>query len=358
MSVATAGACAPHPPPVDPRSPFEIDDPRAQPGYVAPVAPETSSVARRVDAAASPAAPCTTLRLFRVHAVGAAHRLDGKLVEVLDREAAGDAVTLAAGDVLVAGDGCVLDRGIRLRGVGDPSADELAGAAPLTLWAAGRTPPKPPTHVGLAVKVSALGAGVDVAVPLGGRVNVRGGFSTFWLEDGYADEGVHYHGRLMLRSVSASLDWFPFGGNWHLSPGVMLCNGNRASGVASVPAGEVFHLHHADLLSAAADPVSATAVVEYERIAPAIVIGWGNIVPRGRRRWSIPVEVGVVYSRAPTTAISLRGTACDPDGHPCRNITGDDLVDSQVELEEEEIDAKLARYRVLPIVSIGFGYKF
>ena len=35
--------------------------------------------------------------------------------------------------------------------------------------------------VGVAVKFGVLGAGVDVAVPVGDRVNIRGGFSGFSL---------------------------------------------------------------------------------------------------------------------------------------------------------------------------------
>ena len=58
----------------------------------------------------------------------------------------------------------------------------VAGVAPA---AAQASSPK----VGVAVKVGVLGAGVDVAVPIGAKVNIRGGFSGFSLSQEFEDGG-------------------------------------------------------------------------------------------------------------------------------------------------------------------------
>src|SRR5580765_6534586 len=95
---------------------------------------------------------------------------------------------------------------------------------------------------GAAIKVSTLGIGVDVAVPVGERVNVRGGFNTFGLSHDFDQSNITLAARLKLRSIVALMDWFPFAGGFHVSPGVMLHNGNRVDANASVPAGKRFSL--------------------------------------------------------------------------------------------------------------------
>ena len=43
--------------------------------------------------------------------------------------------------------------------------------------------------------------------------------------------------QLKLRSFDAYIDWFPLGGGFHVSPGLMLYNGNEVSAIATVPGG-------------------------------------------------------------------------------------------------------------------------
>jgi hypothetical protein len=216
----------------------------------------------------------------------------------------------------------------------------------------------PHTNVGLAVKVGALGAGLDVALPLARRVNVRVGFSAMALEQRYQNDGIDLTANLTMRSFSTYLDWFPFGGGFHLSPGVMVYNGNRISAVASEPGGGTFTLDDRELMSDPSDPVRGTAVIEFERVAPALVIGWGNILPRGGRRWSVPFEIGVVYARPPTLALALHGSACDADGSSCRDLDREPLLRAAMAREEATWNADLAPLKILPVVSLGFGYKF
>jgi hypothetical protein len=49
-------------------------------------------------------------------------------------------------------------------------------------------------------------------------------------------------------------------------------------------------------------------------------VGWGNLVPRNHRRFSLPVEFGFIYTGAPRTALSLQGSACDPSEVNCLDV--------------------------------------
>ena len=211
---------------------------------------------------------------------------------------------------------------------------------------------------GVAGKLSSLGAGVDVAAAVGDRVNVRVGFATLSLNHDFDRDGIALAATLKLRSVSGMIDWFPFAGSFHLSPGVMLYNGNKVEAVARVPGGRQFTLSSTDLLSNPASPVSGTADVSFDRAAPMFVVGWGNIAARGSRRWSIPVELGAAFTRAPKAVLSLSGSACQSNGANCRNVATDPTLQSLVAQEQADLNDDIKFFRIIPVLSVGFGYRF
>ena len=225
--------------------------------------------------------------------------------------------------------------------------------------AAGQVLFSPNSNAGVAFTVATLGLGVDVAVPVSENVNVRGGFSAFSLNHDFDNDGITFAAQLKLRSVSAHLDWFPFNGGFHVSPGVMLYNGNEVNADARVPSGNTFNLSDARLISDPANPVTGTAVVSFERkVAPSVRVGWGNIVPRGNRRWSIPFGDRRRLRRAPTAVLSLGGGACARDGTNCRNIATNSQLQEDVQEEQNELNDDLDVLRVIPVISIGFSVKF
>lgn len=216
----------------------------------------------------------------------------------------------------------------------------------------------PHSTVGLAVKVSTLGVGVDAAIPVIDRANVRVGFNTFTLNHDFDNDGITLAASLRMRSVSAYFDWFAFGGGFHISPGVMLYNGNQLSATMSVPAGQDFELGDETLYSNAANPLTGTFKLAFPKVAPSLLLGWGNIIPHGDRRWSIPVELGIVFSGSPTTTLAFGGSACNRSGGNCRNIASDPTLQADVAREQQKIDDELSVLKIIPVFSIGFSFKF
>lgn len=214
-------------------------------------------------------------------------------------------------------------------------------------------------HAGVAFTLSDLGAGVDVAVPVGKKLNIRGGFSALGLNHTFEDDGIELAADLKLRSVSAHLDIFPFGGGFHLSPGLMLRNNNEVTAVASVAAGKTFDLGDGTFVSSPSRPVTGSAAITFARkVAPSLRMGWGNVVPRGGKRWSVPFELGVVFTEAPTAALSLQGTACDTSGAVCRDVATDATLQSEVRKQETKINDKIDVLKMLPVLSIGVAFRF
>ena len=113
----------------------------------------------------------------------------------------------------------------------------LLSCAVLRCGAAGQEPEPPLKHFSfeMGLKFSTLGAGIDVAVPLIYHSNLRIGFNAFNYGPDERLDGILYSGQIGFRSVQATYDWFPFGGAFHLSPGLLVYNGNQVTAKASVP---------------------------------------------------------------------------------------------------------------------------
>ena len=211
--------------------------------------------------------------------------------------------------------------------------------------------------VGFGAKFSTLGAGFDVAVPISSRANVRGGFNGLDYSRSFLDNGVTYKGNLSFRSVNALLDFFPFGGGFHISPGALLYNGNQVTADATVPAGQTFTLNNVDYRSSATNPIVGTGKLSLNKAAPMVLIGWGNLVPRSKH-FSTSFEVGAVFQGTPQTALNFSGSACDPSGLNCRNVATDPTIQSNIQAQQKKINDDVKILQFYPVVSFGLGYRF
>src|SRR2546421_1927517 len=214
------------------------------------------------------------------------------------------------------------------------------------------------TYGGVGVKLGTLGIGFDGAVAATDRSNVRVGVNFFNFNHDFDNDGITLAAHLKLRSVTAQFDFFPTGGSFHVSPGLMLYNGNRVEATAFVPGGQQFTLGNDRLLSNPSNPVNGDSRGSFKKVAPQITIGWGNIATGGDRRWSLPVELGVVFSRAPTATLNLGGSACLPNGTNCRNVATEPLLQADVRQQEAKINDDIDVLKIIPVFSFGFGYRF
>jgi hypothetical protein len=218
--------------------------------------------------------------------------------------------------------------------------------------------PEGPRRIGVGVKISLLGIGGEAAVALTRRINVRGGFNGFGYSTSFDKDGISYAARLAFRSGEAHLDLFPFAGGFHVSPGLLFYNGNHIDAGATVPGNQTFSLGGVNYTSSAANPVSGTAKLEFNKAAPMVTIGFGNLIPRNRRRFSFSTEFGVAYTGAPKASLSLRGIACSNPGSICVNAGTDPTVQSNVQSEVAKVNHDVSVVRIWPIASFGFGVNF
>lgn len=212
-------------------------------------------------------------------------------------------------------------------------------------------------RLGFGFNTSSLGLGLEGALRLTDSTNLRVGFNDFNYGHSYNHDGVDYAGRLDLRSVHASFDWF-FWGSLHLSPGVMLYNGNRVTAGATVPSGQQFTLGGTTYTSGSANPVSGSGLLSLNKAGPMLTLGFGNLVPRGLSRFSAGFELGAAYQGAPAVALNLNGTVCDSTGTTCAPASSFPGFSGSVQQEQLRLQNILRVFKVYPILSVGFGYSF
>ncbi len=213
------------------------------------------------------------------------------------------------------------------------------------------------SKVGIGVKVSTLGAGIEAALPVFAKVNLRGGINIFQYDRTFTQDGIHYTGQLHFRSGEAHFDWYPFGG-FHVSPGVMFYNGNQLTANASVPGGQTFTLSGTTYESDPAMPVVGTGKLDFVKVSPTIMVGLGNLIPRSGRHYSFLFEVGGAYQGSARVALNLAGNVCDTTGTFCRSVASDSTVQANVLAQQQKIRNDVNPYRFFPVVSLGVGFNF
>ncbi len=242
--------------------------------------------------------------------------------------------------------------------VAPPAADPAEGAyvRPIPTQRAPTIDPelRPFRSWGVGFRASTLGLGVEFATPLARRINLRSSFNLFAFNDPYSMDGLNYDARMHLQSSQTTLDWFV--GGFHISPGFLYLK-NAMSAPVFVGPGKTFVLGTQTFLNSVDDPVTGSSYVIFPRtIAPVLLFGYGNLLPRHGERLSLPVEVGVAYTGAAEINVDLNGTACVTNG--CVNFSQN--ADAQKFLKQEIniLNEDLKHYPVFPIVSVGLAYRF
>jgi hypothetical protein len=214
------------------------------------------------------------------------------------------------------------------------------------------------SEVGVGAKVSPLGIGVEGAVGVTDRSNVRAGFNFFNYSRTFNSHGIHYDGDLDLRSFQITYDYYLLRGV-HVSPSLLAYNGNHADANALVPPGHPFSLGGTTYFSGQTNPIGGTAKVTVRNVAPAILFGFGNLVPRSTRHLAVNVDLGVVFQGSPTSKLNLTGSACIVNPTTgCLNAATDPMVQQSILKEQVRVDSDVEPFQYLPVVSVGISWKW
>lgn len=209
----------------------------------------------------------------------------------------------------------------------------------------------------LAFKSSSLGLGADLGTRLTNHMNIRVGFNGFNYSRTVSNGGIAYLGRLQLRSLQALVDCFPWSRGIHFSPGLLLYDGNHVTANALLPTGKILSSGTESFVSNPQNPLVGSAQSSMRKVAPIMLVGVGNLVPR-TRHFAASADFGIVFQGLPSTQVSLVGSACDVSGAHCRDVSRDASIQADIRSGEKTMQNDLSIMRFYPVISIDFGYRF
>ncbi len=237
--------------------------------------------------------------------------------------------------------------------------------------------PAPFSRLALSGGIGANGINMQAAVNANRYLNIRGVGNYFNytvnnvnVSGSGGSSGINVSGKLNFASAGVTLDYFPFPNHgFRLSPGVMLLNQNAisASGVASL--GTSISLDSTKYYSeggANAMSLNANLGLNTHKQAFTMTTGWGNLISRKGGHFSVPFEIGAIFTGTPTLGFNLSGYGCTNQaddgtsgtGASCVNMATNTTAQSNVAAQVAKYQNDLNPLKVYPIFSIGIGYNF
>jgi hypothetical protein len=195
--------------------------------------------------------------------------------------------------------------------------------------------------LGVGVSGGTLGAGPEVNFR-GDSFGVRGSATFLNFGRDVESDGVDYDGDLKLRSVGGSVDFYPGGGNFRVSPGVRLTR-NRVE-LRAAP-GATTTVEIGDVVYTGAEIGVLTGEVRPKRLAPTLTVGYGS--GRGAGLY-FGLDAGVMYQGSPKVRdLSVTGP-----------IATNAAFQTELARERGEIEDEVDNYKWYPILQLSLGFRF
>jgi hypothetical protein len=217
--------------------------------------------------------------------------------------------------------------------------------------------PEQAGRIGVGVKMSMLGAGIEAAARVTHHTNFRAGFNMMQYSRTFHNDTNTYGGQLNFKTVEAHYDLFPFAGSFHVSAGMLAYIGDPLTATIST---ESFKLNGTTYYSPNYPaPITGTGKIDFDSVSPTVTLGFGNLVPRRRsKHFSVPFEIGVAFQGPPKATLNLPAELCTNISGPDTGCISGSSLQANVFAEQNKLNSDMKLFKEYPIISIGFGYKF
>ena len=269
--------------------------------------------------------------------------------------------------------GCSLFLAMCTLGYGQTNLPRDSSSATLTTSTTTATPQPAPTaarriafsSIGVDVNLSLFlfSPGIEVATPVTRKSNVRAGFNAFIYDKTFHNDTNQYGGRIDFKTFQAHYDYFPFGGGFHVSGGLLAYFGDPLTATISGPSFKLNGQKYYPANNVSA--ITGTGKISFDTVSPTITIGYGNIVSRKpNKHFTVPVEFGVAFQGSPKARLSFANavlcTNADvpPTDPSCQSPTTGATLLTNIAAEQNKLNNDLSIIKAYPIFSVGFGYKF
>ena len=186
-----------------------------------------------------------------------------------------------------------------------------------------------------------LGIGADVCYRVSDHFSVRagGGLPATGTAEGAQFGDVTYDMTVKLGGLNAFAEWYPFGGNFRVSGGVTTVRNPWTLKAVTVSTYTVNGTSYP-----AADVGALRGEIKMAHgIAPAILLGWGNPVRRGKH-WGLALDVGLAY-------VGKEQFVLEADGP----IVSDPAFQRDI---AAECSRHSTSHSLWPVLKLGVSYQF
>ena len=190
-----------------------------------------------------------------------------------------------------------------------------------------------------------IGVGGGVAGSFNSRLGARLGYTAFdyKVRDVRSSE-LSFDGTAELGGLQALLDWYPFGGGFRVSAGIM--ENARLSATAR-PLSDTYTFD--GVTYSTGDVAQARGTAEFDSFAPYLGLGFGRALS-SNGRFAFTADLGVAFTGAADVMLSV---TCTPAAVALCDQIQDDVAAEQVELQADAED-----FKYWPVLSFGLSYRF
>lgn len=188
--------------------------------------------------------------------------------------------------------------------------------------------------------VSTHGVMLGYAQPLSPMITVRGDFATAGSKSSREnEEGIDYDTKATYNRAGLFADWFPFsGGGFRLTGGVTF--NNMKIDLNAVGNGSAITIGGTTVVTDSTDRFNVK--VEFPKTTPYLGIGYGHQLSSG---WGFVFDIGASIGKAKVT-----------ETHSGTNLGA--VPQSEIDAELAELRDGVGKVRAIPMIAIGFNYRF
>ena len=196
-----------------------------------------------------------------------------------------------------------------------------------------------PVDIGLTAGTLGYGPQIGIVI-VPNKYDVRVNLGMFNYNYNTTSNGVYYNGHLKLQNLGVMGDWHPFESSFRVTGGVFY-NDNKFDLTGQSTGGN--YTFNGNTYTAA-QVGTATANVDFNKVAPYIGIGWGdNSETAG---FHFTSDIGVMYQGKPNATLTATGAATNA-------ALAADVAAAQTTLQND-----LNGFQWYPVVQVGANYRF
>lgn len=190
--------------------------------------------------------------------------------------------------------------------------------------------------------VGTHGVMLGIAQPVSPHFTLRGDFGGAGSRTrNEREEGVDYEGKLTYNRAGLFADWFPFANGFRITTGVTF--NNMKLDLVAKGNGQQMTIGNNTFVSDPNDRLNVK--VEFPKTTPFLGIGYGHQLSEG---WGFTFDLGASIGKAKVS-----------ETHSGPNL-GNSAAVSQADIDAElaELRDGVGKVKAIPMIAIGFNYRF